>query len=181
MKEEISYKHFTKEDVLLLENKKILSEIGNIFIENLNLKNRVKNPIKIAKSLFGSYLDAFHLFVMFDKGKVIGFESGVLDKKTFFIMQTQVLSSHQDKKIGTKLKMRSAAVLRAKYGVLTFDNFFVANDKIYSINEKIASRSQTTKKGKYVVEKDPHVKGFFTHDNKLKPRNILKFKKRGKR
>ncbi len=93
-------------------------------------------------------------------------------------MQTQVLKSYQNKNIGTKLKIRTAAILRARYGVSNFDHFLIINDKMFSINEKIANRLQRTKKGKYVAEKDPSIKGYFNYNKELKPKNILKFKKR---
>jgi hypothetical protein len=174
--QKISYKHFTQNDLLFPENKQTLIEISNIFIENLNLKKEAL--LESVKELLGFTFEKVHFFVIFDKGKVIGFNSGIIDKNTFFTMQTHVLKSYQNKNIGTKLKIRTVAILRARYGVSNFDHVIIINDKMFSINEKIANRLQRTKKGKYVAEKDPNLKGYFNYKKELKPKNILKFKKR---
>ncbi len=56
--QKISYKHFTKDDILSPENKQTLIEISNIFLENLNLKKDAL--LERIKELLGVTFEKVH-------------------------------------------------------------------------------------------------------------------------
>lgn len=185
-KEKISYKHYDLENISkLLTNEKMLFEIGKIFSQEKDVSfkessSQLKNKfiLKARNEVLQSFSKQSHFFCIFKGNNLVGFNKGVVVDKTYFSAFTYVLKKYQKQKIGYKLKLRSVAFLRSRYGVLKFDSTLTLNNLIYKFNEYISKRKQKTKKGTYKLLDHPEKKGDYIYKEKNNKKNLLVFKKK---
>lgn len=176
-KEEISYKHYDDLNITkLLENKDYLKQMYSIFKENHHYNLKIYTLDFFITNYVAEKNKDF--FLILRNNKVVGFNKGSIVDKYYFIDGTFIYSKFQGKGYGKKLKIRLVAYLSFKKKVENFGGF-ILNNKIYGINEFIASRKNTSKTREYYLKEMSAT--YKSKDGALKPQNKLIVKRTGKR
>lgn len=142
----LSYKEFDSSNIeKLFSNEKLLKELYFVKFGEPYKKTSKINLVSIMSSLFRR---EGVTFLILNNSKAIGFSTGMVVDKTYHSFSTILHKDYQGKGLGKKLIFRKLAYLIHKKGIINFQNYFVGNNKIYSINEAFVNRNNLSKKYK---------------------------------
>jgi len=174
----ISYKEFDKSNLeQLFSNEKLLKDLYFVKFGEPFKKTPKRNLVSIMSSLFTK--DGV-TFLILNNNRAIGFTTGKIVEKTYHSFSTILHKDYQGKGIGKKLIFRKLAYLIHKKGIINFQNYFVGNNKIYSINEAFVNRKKLTENmvGKYKSQLNLETEKYLhSKTKKVKHKNNISIKR----